>query len=374
MKKILLGVLLAFVCCVGVAQTNFRDLTYEEALVAAKAENKCVFVDFYTQWCGPCKAMLKDVFPLKDVGDYLNQRFVCIKLDAEKEGKVLAARFKVNAYPTFIGVDVNDNEVMRKVGGGNARDFIASIERQVNPEKTPDRLNERYDAGERTPELIEAYAALKMNEAAGEMMSNMNGYWEKQKEVFRLVNEYFEGLNDEERLSGENLFVYMQYVQSPLDEMARYMVAHREDFDPAVGPRIAERIEEVYRSYMSGCFSGNYAFKKDDYEQVKRMLMDLGLNENGRYDVVFRFIETHAAGDLNAYLTLCEEEFKNLPSSFQMGLLTQIPSLVQTNDPVLLKRTSRFMRNHLAELTPSQLYTVVMVLSQIERGISAVEG
>ena len=60
------------VCAVTVmAQTDFRHLSYNEAIAAAKAEKKMVFIDFYTSWCGPCKMMMKNVFPQKSVGDYL---------------------------------------------------------------------------------------------------------------------------------------------------------------------------------------------------------------------------------------------------------------------------------------------------------------
>lgn len=372
MKKILFGVLMILSCFAGVAQTNFRHLTYEQALAAAKVENKLVFVDFYTVWCGPCKAMLRDVFPQKAVGDYLNERFVCIKLDAEKEGKELADRLKVNAYPTFIGFDVNGEEVMRKVGGSDVKSFLANIERQINPEKSPERLIERYNSGERTAELIEAYAALKMNEA--EMMNDMSSYWVKKKEVYNLVKEYLMGLEDEKRLSAENLFVYMQYTSSPLDEIAQYMVAHRELFDPTIKQQIADRIAALYKSYMRICFSGGRNFDKEGYEQVKRSILDLGLNEDGMYDSVFRFIECYAEGDLDAYLTLCEKEYKSLEPSFQTDLLVRIPSLIDMNDQSLLKRTSKFIRSHLAELEPSKLYTVVMVLSQVERNMNSVNG
>ena len=73
-----------------IAQTNFRSLTLDEAIQAAKSENKLVFIDFYTTWCGPCKMMMKNVFPQPKVGEYFNNKYVCIKLDAEKEGKEVA--------------------------------------------------------------------------------------------------------------------------------------------------------------------------------------------------------------------------------------------------------------------------------------------
>ena len=67
------------------AQTKFRALSWKEAIETAKREGKLVFVDFYTDWCGPCKVMARDVFPQKQVGDFFNAKFVCLKLNAEKE-------------------------------------------------------------------------------------------------------------------------------------------------------------------------------------------------------------------------------------------------------------------------------------------------
>lgn len=53
MKRIF-GVLVSLIVVVAraLAQTNFRDVTYKEAIAAAKAEKKQVFIDFYTSWCG----------------------------------------------------------------------------------------------------------------------------------------------------------------------------------------------------------------------------------------------------------------------------------------------------------------------------------
>ena len=34
---------------------NFEHITFDEALAKAKAENKLIFMDCYTTWCGPCK-------------------------------------------------------------------------------------------------------------------------------------------------------------------------------------------------------------------------------------------------------------------------------------------------------------------------------
>ena len=86
----------------GPGGCRFPGYFLEEALKQAKAENKLVFVDCYTPWCGPCYKMMKEVFPKKEAGDYFNSRFVCVKYDMTKDENIgLAKRFRVGAYPTM---------------------------------------------------------------------------------------------------------------------------------------------------------------------------------------------------------------------------------------------------------------------------------
>ena len=63
---------------------NFEHITFDEALAKAKAENKLVFMDCYTSWCGPCKYMSETIFPQEKAGEFFNPKFVCVKFDMEK--------------------------------------------------------------------------------------------------------------------------------------------------------------------------------------------------------------------------------------------------------------------------------------------------
>ena len=96
MKKIISILLLAVIALSAKAQTQFRDLSFEEALATAAKEKKQVFIDFYTDWCGPCKNMAKNVFPQVSVGNYMNKNFVCVKYNAEKEGKEIHIQHRCN--------------------------------------------------------------------------------------------------------------------------------------------------------------------------------------------------------------------------------------------------------------------------------------
>ena len=150
MKKFVL--LFGCVCfCLSVfAQTNFQDISFSEALKKAKEENKMVFVDCYTSWCGPCKYMADKVFPQKKLGKYLNDRFVSLKINAEQgEGVDIASKYSVSAYPTFLILKTDGTLIYRIVGGTEGADeFISKVEEGFG-EKSAFRMEERYLKGDR---------------------------------------------------------------------------------------------------------------------------------------------------------------------------------------------------------------------------------
>ena len=133
MKKImLLTAVLAFIGSVALAQNDqgikFEKGTFAEILAKAKAQKKLVFMDVYASWCGPCKRMAAEVFTQKKVGDYFNATFVNAKFDAEVgEGRTIAARYGVNAYPTFLLLNGDGKRVGKMVGGSPADEFIRQV-------------------------------------------------------------------------------------------------------------------------------------------------------------------------------------------------------------------------------------------------------
>ena len=95
------------------------NVAWEEVMKQAKEQDKLIFVDCYTSWCGPCKMLMSDVFPLKEVGEYMNPRFVSVKYDVEKgEGVKFKERYagEVVSYPTLLVIDAEGNLVHKLVG------------------------------------------------------------------------------------------------------------------------------------------------------------------------------------------------------------------------------------------------------------------
>ncbi|SFT12683.1 Thioredoxin [Zhouia amylolytica] len=131
---------------------EFQHISLKEALKKANSENKLVFIDFYTTWCAPCKAMAKNVFTLPEVGKVYNKEYINIKLDAEKEGLEAAKKYKVNSYPTYIYLNPNGNLVYKESGARMADDFIkigreavASANSQYSLEKLQTDFPDKQD-------------------------------------------------------------------------------------------------------------------------------------------------------------------------------------------------------------------------------------
>lgn len=363
MKKWILIVCMLAAVTSAVAQTNFRELTYRRAIAAAKAEKKLVFMDFYTSWCGPCKMMMRDVFPQKSVGEYLNAHFVCIKIDAEKgEGVELAKRYGVKAYPTFVGIDAAEKEVMRRVGGASADDFIADIERQIEPDKSPERLRERYEAGERTAELVKAYAALKIAESrAGRRLDEV-----KKKEAFDIVEAYFAALNDKQRVATENLFMYTDYTVSPFDDLARYLIANRRKFAPEATDQVNARIAELFHGEVAAYLNGSAAYDAAAFRSLKQQVEELALNSDGHYTAAFRIIDSYGSGNLAAWLDTLEREYARLPQELQSTLMTNFAGLLADADASVRTRAAKFIRSLLAGMDASLIVWAAMELGKIE--------
>ena len=93
-----------------------RDLNWrgwDEGLREAATSKRPVLVDVYTDWCGWCKRMDRDVYSQSEIREVLSQRFVLVKLNAESgetgrydgrslTSRSLATRFRVTGYPTTV--------------------------------------------------------------------------------------------------------------------------------------------------------------------------------------------------------------------------------------------------------------------------------
>ncbi len=164
-KFIFLFVLLLFSLSLCAQDNGIRFFhgTWDEAIALAKKEKKKLFVDFYTEWCGPCLNMSLTVFVLPQVGDVYNKNFICLKIDAEKgEGKELAKRYGVNSYPTYIFVNPKNQEIIHRSGGNKpAEDFLYDAQGAINPKLGSVYMDKKYASGKYDLNFLKGYVRYK---------------------------------------------------------------------------------------------------------------------------------------------------------------------------------------------------------------------
>jgi thioredoxin 1 len=110
---------------------KFQKISFADALKLAKKQNKLIFIDAYTDWCGPCKMLSSRTFTDANVGTFFNEKFINLKIEMEKDadGPEIMRRYRVQAYPTLLFVDGNGKLTPTIMGFRNADALLAEAKK-----------------------------------------------------------------------------------------------------------------------------------------------------------------------------------------------------------------------------------------------------
>jgi thioredoxin 1 len=102
---------------------NVDDQNFEEVVLKSSIP---VLVDFWAEWCGPCKPMGPI---LEEISNEYNTKIKVVKINIDKAGDI-ARRYMVSSIPTFT-VFINGYVAMSVIGAKSKvallhdlRDFI----------------------------------------------------------------------------------------------------------------------------------------------------------------------------------------------------------------------------------------------------------
>lgn len=99
----------------------------ENALITSKNNAKPVIIDFYADWCIPCKELDYSTFPDPQVVE-TSKRFDTYKADMthtlSDEVEMIRTKFKIIGVPTLLILDSKGNEVNRITGYISAEEFL----------------------------------------------------------------------------------------------------------------------------------------------------------------------------------------------------------------------------------------------------------
>ena len=225
---------------------RFESLTFKEALQKAKEENRWIFLDAYTSWCGPCKVMAEQVFTRAKAGVFFNSRFVNVKYNMEKgEGPELAKKLGIGAYPTFVLIRPDGVVHDKLVGGTDVDGIIQRVEHSMKQTETVGTLAIRYEQGERDKEFLLKY--LRALSGASEV--------HRLREVAGILSEQ---LTDVEKIDSTCWILFDNNDLAPFNsENYRFLLEHRKQFSQQVGQeKVDRRLGMLYAGVLSSIVWG----------------------------------------------------------------------------------------------------------------------
>lgn len=141
---------------------DFTNTNWSSILQKSQGENKLIFLDAYTTWCGPCKKMDKVVFPNEQVAKFFNQNFINAKIDMEKgEGVDLAKEYGIAAFPSLLFIDGNGKAIHRGVGYHDAAQLLELAEAALGGTDNLSSYEDKFNSGNREPEFLLKYTMIK---------------------------------------------------------------------------------------------------------------------------------------------------------------------------------------------------------------------
>ncbi|MEC3907102.1 thioredoxin domain-containing protein [Tamlana sp. 2201CG12-4] len=234
-------VLLSFINMFGQG-INFQKGALDDILDKAREENKLVFIDVYTTWCGPCKQMDKHIFPLEEVGTFYNDNFINYKLDAENpefNGPELAKKYEVEGYPTYLFIDSTGN-LVSKTSGAMDKDVFIKAGRQAQGE---DLLSEyqalvnRFNNGDHSEKNIKAlvYSSQDVMGLIEDQKEQAKAY-QLFDEILKLYMnkrpETFVNAQDFKLISSQSVYYSQKLFRG--HALTEYIIDHYDDFKNVV--------------------------------------------------------------------------------------------------------------------------------------------
>lgn len=273
--------------------------TLAQAAAKAKKEGKLVFVDCYTQWCGPCKKMARDIFPDAEVGKYMNPKFVCLKIDMEAAyAEGLAKEWQVSGYPTFIIFNADGKEIGRFMGGSDAANFIRRVEEKSTIDAEAGSLEERWNNGERDEAFLKEYlASLTATYKRGDADMVAETLLMNKEETFAADKEL--------------AAIFMKHVNNPYALSFIYTAQNPEALQATVGERAVDmKIKNVLSAYTSQLFvkqGDKVVLDEDQFAAFQALLRRIKSVDADHYRLTVLISDAEKKSDWATYVSLIEE-------------------------------------------------------------------
>jgi len=328
----------------GLAQN--RQIIFETGDLAsvyakAKKENKLIFVDAMTTWCGPCKHLAKHVFTNYTVADYYNTNFLNLKLDQEKgEGIEFAKKYDVNCYPNLMFLDADGNIIHRQAGGIGNKEFIEFAQKTKTPELAYGSLRKKYEGAPLDESNVVKYIDLLMGCCQDPSPKAL---------------AYISGVKEEDLIKRNNWIVVRDYVYNHESREVKYFLKNQSAFEKTYGKdTVEQKLQQLGKSYFSK-YTRAKEFDEPGYEKAKKEFAELKWpNTPG---IIFESdMEAYRRFNKAKYYELASSDFQKHYNNNALALNSMAWDFYeQVSDKKLLK-SAILMAKRACELSPDYAY------------------
>ncbi|WP_099289840.1 DUF255 domain-containing protein [Butyricimonas sp. Marseille-P3923] len=296
-----------------------KSMSWREVVEKATRENKYIYVDVMATWCGPCQAMVKNIFPQREVGDFYNEHFICVKLQTDKTAKDdeyvkawhkevndICTKAKIKVLPTSLYYNPQ-GELVHIIPGGmpDAGRFVEAGKIALDENRQIFTCLKKYEAGERDVEFLYELS--------------VNFLMLGDKVMARKVgNTFWQTITPEERLLDKGIRYAADFFESVDDAMLPLFMDHPERVDAVLGKGVADQkvIRAIEAKYINPLmkdsvnipdWDGLYRELTERYpkkqESIRKMLLNRKLGYGQRYHN-----DGLCAAALKELLPICWEE------------------------------------------------------------------
>ncbi|WP_166437131.1 thioredoxin family protein [Niastella caeni] len=272
-----------------------ENSSWEEIKTKALKDNKYIFLDCFTTWCGPCKMMDAQVYSNETVGNYFNQNFISVKVQMDRTknddeqvrrwydaAKSISIQYHIEAYPTFVFLSPNGTVLDQQMGFKTVKEFISIAEQAVkpgrvymNPYKEYEQLMATHKKGERNydkyPLMINT--AFKLGDTVyNELMKELSKYMATLKREDRYTKDRIEVWKDLIPASTTRIFSFFYEDGDMIDKVMNEKGYSEKVVDKTIQ---AEMVMSFYveqnknpKIVLSGMYMGGGSPQPIDYSEA----------------------------------------------------------------------------------------------------------
>jgi thioredoxin-like negative regulator of GroEL len=126
----------------------------EEGSARARELNKPMMVEFWADWCVPCRIMEKEVYPT-DEAVQASQPFIAVRIDFDRK-PAISRKYGVSALPALVFTDSYGNDLFHYSGVLTARGFAELLSSLPHDMTEFNRLNSVIARDRNNADALEA--------------------------------------------------------------------------------------------------------------------------------------------------------------------------------------------------------------------------